>query len=542
MLSRRVSKASIGLDQVDNTSDATKNSAAVVLTNKTLTSPTLTTPTLGVATATTINKVTITAPATSATLTIPDGVTLTGSAVSGTVMTLGNTETVTGVKTFGSAGAVGRLRIAGTTSGTTILDAAATASGTLTLPAATDTLVGKATVDILTNKTLTTPTIASFTNATHGHTNAAGGGQLSPSTALSATGTPSSTTYLRGDNTWATFATGDTSTNTSTSVDSEIVLFNGTTGKSLKRSTTTGMLKATSGVLSAATAGTDYVTPNGVETLTNKIISGGSNTLTNIPQSAVTNLTNDLSNTYSETQWLLRRIGNTDIPLRRTNFATWADTSSPSLIEDTGQSTTHTGGLTSTAVPIIANGKWTIAATPGTGNYYSYRYFQESSNITRMGMRFSFDNLSGTRTTNKGTVVLVICTYPFDLGDPNFFTNFKFGSHLWIGPTQWGVFTYRADTDTFNTLGGGTFSVPLAKDGTIYEAEIYRYNNTLTIAMPDGTVKKFTNSEIGSWSTNWGWVEAAVDYHDTDNIPGIIEYWVDTKPQIIPLLRRISLP
>jgi len=127
------------------------------LTNKTLTSPTLTTPSLGVATATSINKVTITAPATAATLTIPDGVTLTGPASSGTAMTLGNTETVTGVKTFGSAGAVGRLKVAGTTSGEITLDATAVAgTGTLTLPAATDTLVGKATTDTLTNKTFDT--------------------------------------------------------------------------------------------------------------------------------------------------------------------------------------------------------------------------------------------------------------------------------------------------------------------------------------------------------------------------------------------------
>lgn len=120
------------------------------------TSPTLVTPTLGVATATSINKVTITAPATGATLTLIDGTTVTGPAATGTLATLGNTETFTGVKTFGSAGAVGRLRVAGTTSGTTILDATAVASGTLTLPAATDTLVGKATTDTFTNKTFDT--------------------------------------------------------------------------------------------------------------------------------------------------------------------------------------------------------------------------------------------------------------------------------------------------------------------------------------------------------------------------------------------------
>jgi hypothetical protein len=115
--------------------------------------PTFTVPILGVATATSYNKVTITAPATSATLTLIDGTVLTGPAATDTLVGRASTDTFTGVKTFGSAGAVGRLKVAGTTSGSTILDATAIASGTLTLPAATDTLVGKATTDVLTNKT-----------------------------------------------------------------------------------------------------------------------------------------------------------------------------------------------------------------------------------------------------------------------------------------------------------------------------------------------------------------------------------------------------
>lgn len=80
------------------------------------TSPTLTTPTIGVATATSVNKLAITAPATSATLAIADGKTFTVS----------ETITLTG-----------------------------TASQTYTMPAATDTMVGRASTDTLTNKRVT---------------------------------------------------------------------------------------------------------------------------------------------------------------------------------------------------------------------------------------------------------------------------------------------------------------------------------------------------------------------------------------------------
>lgn len=50
------------------------------------------------------------------------------------------------------------------------------------------------------------------------------------------------------------------------SVDGEIVLFNGTGGNELKRANQTGILKATSGVLAAAVAGTDYLAPAAIGT------------------------------------------------------------------------------------------------------------------------------------------------------------------------------------------------------------------------------------------------------------------------------------
>jgi hypothetical protein len=61
--------------------------------------------------------------------------------------------------------------------------------------------------------------------------------------------------------------TGDM-TGPASSVDSELALFSGTDGKTIKRATTTGVLKATSGVLAEASAGTDYVAPGTATTFT----------------------------------------------------------------------------------------------------------------------------------------------------------------------------------------------------------------------------------------------------------------------------------
>ena len=94
------------------------------------TSPTLVTPTLGAALATSINKVAITAPATSATLTLADGSTLATSGAFSTTLT-------------------------------------ATATTTLTLPPLTATLATLALTETLSNKTLLTPVIGD--GGTNGH-------------------------------------------------------------------------------------------------------------------------------------------------------------------------------------------------------------------------------------------------------------------------------------------------------------------------------------------------------------------------------------
>lgn len=86
--------------------------------------------------------------------------------------------------------------------------------------------------------------------------------------------------------------TGDVAGQAS-SVDNEIALFSGTGGKTIKRATTTGVLKASSGVIAAAVAGTDYVSPGGAlgtpssGTLTNCTADGTNEVgFKNIPQNS----------------------------------------------------------------------------------------------------------------------------------------------------------------------------------------------------------------------------------------------------------------
>jgi hypothetical protein len=132
---------------------ATTGSGNVVLA----TSPTLTTPTLGVASATTINKVTITAPTTGATLTLADGSTLATSGAFSTTLTTTGTTTLT-LPTSGTVTALGNST---TGSGNIVL----ATSPTLTTP-----VIGAATGTSLTVTGALTTTAGALTTGTQGTT------------------------------------------------------------------------------------------------------------------------------------------------------------------------------------------------------------------------------------------------------------------------------------------------------------------------------------------------------------------------------------
>lgn len=117
------------------------------------TSPTLVTPTLGVATVTSVNKVAITAPATSATLTIADGKTLTASNTLTLTATDGSTLAVGAGGTISAAGfaliddasaAAQRTTLGSTTVGDAVFIAASASAGRVALLIGTKSTVASA--------------------------------------------------------------------------------------------------------------------------------------------------------------------------------------------------------------------------------------------------------------------------------------------------------------------------------------------------------------------------------------------------------------
>lgn len=150
-------KGDVGLGNVDNTSDATKNSASATLQNKTLDNT---------------NSATLR----DTNLTLQDDADTTKQAKLDV-----NAEQTTGTTT------------------------------NHILPSTSQTLVGRTSTDTMTNKTLTAPTITDFSNMAHDHLDADDGGNLSADAITSgqftiarlASGTPNGTKFIRDDGTLA---------------------------------------------------------------------------------------------------------------------------------------------------------------------------------------------------------------------------------------------------------------------------------------------------------------------------------------------------
>jgi hypothetical protein len=143
-----------------------------------------------------------------------------------TIPLLSAANTWSAVQSFNS----GDFVVNGATSGSTTVTAAAAASGTLTLPAATDTLTANTTAATLTNKTINCANNACTVRLANDVT-----GNL-PVTNLNGGTAASSTTFWRGDGTWATPAGLGSVTGPNSAVSGDIATFSGTSGAVLQDS------------------------------------------------------------------------------------------------------------------------------------------------------------------------------------------------------------------------------------------------------------------------------------------------------------------
>ena len=245
------------INLANNTLTATSAQLAAALSDETgsgslvfANSPTLVTPVLGVASATSINKMAITAPATGSTLTIADGKTLTAS----------NTLTFTGTDTssvaFGTGGTVAytanKLNVFAATTSAELAGVISDETGTGVLvfsntPTLVTPVLGVATATSINKLTITAPTTSATLSLADGSTLGTVGAF---STTLTATGATSVTLPTSG--TLSTLAGSETLTNKTISTGSTyqgntVAVAYGGTGTNNGSITGTGALTYTAG-------------------------------------------------------------------------------------------------------------------------------------------------------------------------------------------------------------------------------------------------------------------------------------------------------
>jgi hypothetical protein len=259
---------------------------ADLTTAQTLANKTFTTPNIGVATATSVNKVTITAPATSATLTLANGSSLiTSGAFDTTITTTANT-TVT-LPTSGTLATTGNLSQFSSTTSSQLAGIISDETGTGNLVFSNS--------PVLVTPNIGTPSAATLTNAT-GLPIATGVSGLATGVATFLT-TPSSANLFAAltDDTGTGLVVFNTSPNINTSITTSSATFN------LINSTATTVNFAGAATTLAIGSASANTTLNGNVTISGNLTVSGTSTIINATTITVADKNVELANVSSPT-------------------------------------------------------------------------------------------------------------------------------------------------------------------------------------------------------------------------------------------------
>jgi len=278
------------------------------------------------------------------------------------------------------------------------------------------------------------------------------------------------------------------------STNAQIALFNGTTGKTIQVATTTGMVKATSGVIAAATAGTDYVAPGGAlgtpssGTLTNctdlPISTGVSGLGSGVATFLATPSSSNLAAAVSDETGSGSLVFATSPTLTTPNLGTPSTitlTNATGLPVSTGVSGLGTGVATALAVNVGSAGAFVPTSGSGATGTWS--------------ISISGSANAATTATNLASGAANQIAYQTGLGATSFIT----------APTTSSTYlSWNGTTFAWAAAGGGTTTNALtinnsgsgAASGTTFDGSVARTISYNTVGAPS----TIGTGATGTWS------------------------------------------